>query len=620
MIYDISAYKMSFEITMHSKIQPMLSVILFFLLFVILLLVTWQSTIFVLIFPIFIRKKSIGIYRGLIAGSIGAVLNSLMFIIFQLPNATIGDWLITTLLYLFAGLIITQYLLQNQDNKIYTTRIKTLQAQLSQSKIQLQAFKTALPDRAFIYDGNGYYVDVISQLINPQQQQYLIGKHVTETPEILKHETALKLLETIQQTVQTGESQQLQYQAFTSKEKQWCWLEGRTALLEYPQSTVPFVIWVARDVTQQKLLQENLNKVQHLAQIGTWETDIQANHVTWSDEMYEIYGITPADFDHKVESATSRIHPDDLIDFNDKIKRGVNPYPAEYRLIRPDKSVRTVFAVGEAIYDDEGKLTKRIGLLQDITDRKQAEQDQFQLQSEKQHTLALQNLINNVTHDIMSPITIIKTSLYILSKTDDQTKQEKHLNQIETRVEMLQKLFKDLLQVSFLTSANLETLAPKNINIISLLRGLCQQYGESIHHKNQTLTCNLPDKNIILWLDEENIWQAISNILKNAVQYTPEEGHIHISLTEHPEHVLITIEDNGIGIDAEHQKHIMDGFYRVEEHRPLDGSSGLGLYMSNLIVKLHGGVIDINSTPNVGSKFHVKLPTQTIQETVSSRL
>lgn len=601
---------------MQSKNQPILLAILVCLFLVILSLVTWQSALFVLIFPLVLQIKSIGIYSGITAGGMGAILNTLMFISLQPRNTTPNDWLITTFLYGFAGIIITQYLMQSQQQDNYTTRIKTLQAQLNQSQLQLQAFKTALPDRAFVYDSKGYYVDVISQLITPQQQEYLIGKHITETPEILKHETALKLLETIQTTIQTGESQQLQYQAFTSKEQQWCWLEGRTALLENPKSTVPLVIWVARDVTQQKQLQDNLNKVQQLAQIGTWETDILTNYVTWSDQIYEIYGITHAEFEHTVESATSRIHPDDLNILHDKLLKNINPYPAEYRIIRPDKSIRTVFAVGEAIYNDEGILTRRIGLLQDITDRKQAEQDYIQLQSQSQHTLALQNLINNVTHDIMSPITIIKTSLYILSKTEDPIKQEKHLNQIETRVDMLQKLFKDLLQVSYLTSANLDTLAPKNLNIVTLLRGLCQQYGESTHRKNQTLTSNLPDKEIVMWLDEENIWQAISNILKNAVQYTPEDGHIHLSLTAQPEHVLITIEDNGIGIDTEHQKHIMDGFYRVKEHRPLDGSAGLGLYMSNLIVKLHGGEIDIDSTPNVGSKFHVTLPIKAIQEPV----
>lgn len=578
-----------------------------------LMLIAMPSVILILIFPIVWQVKSLGVNRGIAAGVISTGFNALGFIIFQPIQLTAEDWLISTLLLLCMGIITTQYLMKKQDHETQTTQIANLKAKSHQLGMQLQAFKTALPDRAFIYDENGYYVDVISQLITPEQQQYLIGKHVTDTPEILKSDTALKLLETIQQTVQTGEVQQLEYQAFTSREQQWCWLQGRTALLEDPQSSKKLVIWVARDITQQKQLQENLTKVQRLAHIGTWETDISANYVEWSDEVYSIYGITPSDFDHTIEWVISRIHPEDLIGFQDNIEKGIHPYPTEYRIIRPDGTLRTVFAVGEAIYNEDGQLTKRIGLLQDITERKQAEQDRFQLQSEKQHTLALYNLISNVTHDIMSPLTIIKTSLYILSKTNDTTKQHNHLNQIKTRVEMLQKLFENLLQVSYLTSVELDHLSPKQVNLVTLLRGLSHQYIELAQHKHQTLTTQLPDQSIMMWLDEEYMWKAISNILQNAIQYTPQGGQILLSLSEQGKDLVITVEDNGEGISEDHQKYILDGFYRVDEHRPIDGSSGLGLYMSNLIVMLHGGTIGVESTVDVGSKFHVILPkTETV--------
>jgi PAS domain S-box-containing protein len=544
-----------FDFIMFSKIQRVSLLISFIILFVMMSLIAVHSAIVAFVFPIGIQVKSLGVYRGVVAGGIGVIVNSLGFIILR-PSTTTEDWLLTTLLLLGAGILVTHHLIHSQENNSQATQLNRFKEELSQNRKQLEIFRTALPDRVFIFDENGYYVDVISQVIAPARREYLIGRHVTDTSEVLKLEESKKIMNVIRETLKTGESQALEYQAFTSKEKIWLWLEGRSSLLRPTNDSQPLVIWLSRDITKRKQTEENLKKVQSLAQIGTWETDVQANYVKWSDEMYAIYGITYTDFDHTVEFVTARIHPEDLVAFQDKILNGENPYPTEYRIIRPDNTCRTVFAVGEAIYDEAGQIIRRIGLLQDITDRKQAEQDRVQLLSEQQHSWTLSNLISNVTHDIMSPLTIIKTSLYILNQTDDAEKQRKHLDQVRVRVDMLQKLFENLLKLSFLTNAKLNDLDPREVNIISLLRSLSQQYNELIQQKNQTLAVDLPDQNIILLLDEEYMWQAISNILQNAMQYTPSGGHISLSLTDHPMHLIITITDNGKGISSDHQSNM----------------------------------------------------------------
>ena len=565
----------------------------------------WQSALLLLILPIASRFMPNTANKGLYLGSISALLNCLWFWIIQPANISTDTWLSSTLLLLTAGMGLDY--VQAMRN-VHQPQVSQLQDELQKAQMQLQAFKVALPDRAFIFDAKGYYVDVISGFISPEQQQYLMGKHVTETPETLQPETASQVLETIQQTISTGESQQLEYQAFTSKDKTWCWLEGRTALLHDPASTQPHVIWVARDISQQKQLQADSNKVQQLAQIGTWETDVQNDYVTWSDEMYHIFGIAPDEFEHTVEHSIAHIHPDDLEAFRAKIKNGQNPYPTEYRVVRPDGTIRTVYAVGDAMYDEQGQITKRIGLAQDITQRKQAEQEHIQLQIEQQRTSTLRNLISNVTHDIMTPLTIMKTSTYILGKTTDEAKRDEHLEKVKFHLQMVQKLFENLIMVSYLNNIRLDDLAPATSNIVSLLHNLVQQYRSLMREKNQTLVHDLPDQSVMLRLDAEYMFRAIANILHNAMQYTPEGGEVRLSLTKHDHDLCIAIGDNGIGIDPGEQKRIFDSFYRVAEYRPADGSSGLGLYVSKLVVELHGGKINVESTPTIGSTFNITLP------------
>jgi signal transduction histidine kinase len=120
-------------------------------------------------------------------------------------------------------------------------------------------------------------------------------------------------------------------------------------------------------------------------------------------------------------------------------------------------------------------------------------------------------------------------------------------------------------------------------------------------------------KKFELYIDERRLYMALENILDNSNKYTPKNGHIKISLTKYRGNICIIIADDGIGIAKKYIKNIFKKFARVNSPQTrLTEGTGLGLYISHRIIKMHGGKIDVESVPSKGTKFKVVLPIKSI--------
>jgi signal transduction histidine kinase len=119
----------------------------------------------------------------------------------------------------------------------------------------------------------------------------------------------------------------------------------------------------------------------------------------------------------------------------------------------------------------------------------------------------------------------------------------------------------------------------------------------------------IPTKEIILNIDKDAVYQAILNLLTNAVKYSIEKKHISIELYETEKYISISITDNGIGIPKKELKNIFNNFYRVFSSKTIQiHGTGLGLTIAKYIIEEHGGSISVESKVNIGSKFTIKLP------------
>jgi len=218
--------------------------------------------------------------------------------------------------------------------------------------------------------------------------------------------------------------------------------------------------------------------------------------------------------------------------------------------------------------------------------------------------------VANVSHELRTPLTSIQGFIETLKdeKTNDPEKVQHFLKIIERQSDRMNHLIEDLLHLSKLESREIK-MDFQDIQLDELVHKILLEFKEKIEKKKHKITLNIPPHLPLIRADYENIELVFSNLLSNAIHYTPEKGKIAISVSERIKDVYIEISDNGIGIASEHLPRIFERFYRANKDRSRKfGGTGLGLAIAKHIVKAHKGTIGVDSTPEKGSKFFFTLP------------
>jgi heavy metal sensor kinase len=216
----------------------------------------------------------------------------------------------------------------------------------------------------------------------------------------------------------------------------------------------------------------------------------------------------------------------------------------------------------------------------------------------------------DVSHELRTPLTAIRGQLEVALFTAETPEQyrEAMVNALED-VEKLSSIVRALLLLSQSESGQL-VLQKAPLDLAAITADVADQFQIPAEEKRVTLSASLrPGATISA--DRTQIERLLSNLLSNAVKYTPAGGRVHISAapSDAPGWAQIVVEDSGVGIPAENLPHIFDRFYRVRnpETNVVPGL-GLGLSFVAWIVEVHGGRIDVASTPGEGSRFTVHLP------------
>ena len=222
--------------------------------------------------------------------------------------------------------------------------------------------------------------------------------------------------------------------------------------------------------------------------------------------------------------------------------------------------------------------------------------------------------ISNVSHELRSPLTVIKGYMELLSDDDDKHPvsdyQKKVFTNMSGQVQRMDRLVEDLLT---LTKLETESVKPnEEINVASMLTAIrdnAEVYGKN---KNQAVTLDA-DSKLNLIGDNDEITSLFSNLVNNAVRYTPEKGQINIHWYKQGEQAVFSVTDTGPGIEREHLSHLTERFYRVDSDRSREsGGTGLGLSIVKHVLDRNDGQLDIDSTPGQGSTFICRFPIQRI--------
>jgi heavy metal sensor kinase len=218
----------------------------------------------------------------------------------------------------------------------------------------------------------------------------------------------------------------------------------------------------------------------------------------------------------------------------------------------------------------------------------------------------IKEMTDHIAHDLRSPLTRIRGHAEVTLTT------AKSLSEYETMaadtIEECDRLL-DMINTMLLiskTESGVDSIAVKEIDLAVLVQEACELFLPTTEDKGIKLSCHVPERSL-LKADIRMIQRLLSNLLDNAVKYTPSGGSVTVSLEEQAENLVIEVKDTGIGISPGDLPRIFERFYRCDQSRSFEGI-GLGLSLARAIVRAHGGDIMADSEPKAGSTFKVLLP------------
>jgi PAS domain S-box-containing protein len=395
----------------------------------------------------------------------------------------------------------------------------------------------------------------------------------------------------------------------------------------------------ALDVTERKLAEESLRQsearlahAQRIAQVGHWVWTHRPGArwdegtAEYSEAAAAIFGVPPEAFNlASIDDYLDRfVHPDDRavarrVFFEERERRSVGT-PFEYRIVRPDGSVRTVVEVGLIVAGDADHPLEIIGTIHDITERKRAEQDLIDAKLKaEQANLAKSQFLANMSHELRTPLNaIIGFSEMISMQVLGPIKPDRYLEcaqDIQTSSRHLLGLLEEVLDTSRIEVDRYD-LRAESCRIGDLVQAVVTIVAPDARKRQIIVSRAVADDLPRMQLDPKAIRQALINLIGNAIKFTPAGGAIHVSASADPNgDLILRVSDTGIGIAEKDLELIFDRFAQVEDsYVRRHGGIGLGLHITRRLIELHGGTVSVESVLGEGSAFTIRLP-KTLFET-----
>lgn len=212
-----------------------------------------------------------------------------------------------------------------------------------------------------------------------------------------------------------------------------------------------------------------------------------------------------------------------------------------------------------------------------------------------------------VAHDLRNPLNVVLTSGMFLRETVEglEPRAEQQLDLIQRAARQMNRLIQDLLEVAGVEAGHI-SVEPRAERVQPMLEGACLTMQNVAETKQIALSCVVGASLPPVLADRDRIDQVLSNLIGNAVRFTPEGGHIRVSAERDRGRVRFAVADDGAGINAADLPHVFDRFWQAKRSR--QGGAGLGLAIARGIVTAHGGEMWVESEPGSGSTFFFTLP------------
>jgi len=327
-----------------------------------------------------------------------------------------------------------------------------------------------------------------------------------------------------------------------------------------------------------------------------WTTDLEGKLVYYNNNLTNFLNLKKEDIDSFDFSTV--IHPEDLIRFKgvwEKSTKEQKFFEMEFRLYNPEKD-DFVWFVNRAtpILDEDGNLIRWIGTSTNI--------DEFKTLSAQKDTF-----LGIASHELKTPLTSLKLYAQVLERMLRKTGDDKNAEfakKMDVQIVKLTSLIGDLLDVTKINSGKIY-LNEDVFDFEKLVVEVVEDQQMSTAYKIE-----LHSKPVgMVFADRDRIAQVITNLISNAIKYSPKADRIVVTLTDTENYVELSVQDFGIGMAADKKDKVFEQYYRVsgDEQSTFPGL-GLGLYISSQIVERSHGKISVKSTLDYGSTFCFSLP------------
>ncbi len=383
---------------------------------------------------------------------------------------------------------------------------------------------------------------------------------------------------------------------------------------------------VAIDITERKQAEEALR----VAKLGHWSWNSQTNVVWWSEELYRIYNRNPAVPVTNYAADQSNYLPESAARLTAIVQESMHsgaPYLIDLELDTHGGPRRWVQARGEVIRTADGQIVGLKGTAQDITERKQNEEELIRHRDHLEEMVAARTaalsiakeaaetaniaksaFLTNMSHEIRTPLNAIMGMVYLVRRSGVTEEQTQRLDKIETASQHLLDVINDILDISKIEAGKFTFEAlPVNVDAIAVnVASILQDRAKAKHL--ELIVDSQQSPGLQLLGDPARLQQALLNYATNAIKFTP-TGKVTLRTRiqeESADHVLVRFEvaDTGIGIAPEAVARLFRPFEQADNSMTRKyGGTGLGLAIVKKLAGLMGGDAGVVSTPGAGSTF-----------------
>ena len=379
------------------------------------------------------------------------------------------------------------------------------------------------------------------------------------------------------------------------------------------QGTLRGFAKVTRDLTEQRKQEESLREseerfrllVQSVKEYAIYMLDPEGRVMSWNPGAERIKAYKPEEIIGQHFSvfyppeARGKKWPEQEL----AMAREHGHFEDECVRVRKDGSTFWANVVLTPIYDRDGVLRGYAKVTRDLTDMKRIEA----LEKAERQT---NEFLAMLAHELRNPLAPIRNALHLIVRKPTEDATELWAREVlQRQTSQMIRLVDDLLDVSRITRSTI-MLDRKPVDVRDAVSAAIDASRQWMDARHQELHVALPPEKLEVLGDEVRLVQVVQNLLHNAAKYTPERGRIEISARREGEEVVLSVKDNGVGMNAEMLRSAFDPLRQGRQalDRP-QGGLGVGLTLVQRLVALHGGKVEAQSAgPDQGSEFIIRLP------------